>query len=307
MVRGIDVSNHQPNIDWERVHDQGDVDVAYLKATEGKDFVDAYYDDHRREANAAGVTVGAYDFARPGSKSSDPRTDARLEAEHFLRVADVRPGDLAPVLDLEDDGGLTPEQLSVWTETWIDAVSEATGTKPVVYTSPGFWETEVGADSDIARKADLWVAHWGVDSPDVPGSFQGWQVWQQTSDGTVPGIDGRVDVNTFKDPSQITVAGGTPEQRTEQRPEQRTEQRPEQRTEQRPRPVSQITPDDPEACSEPTAPPAPAPAAAPVQQTVVQQAPAPVAQQAPPADPTVVPQDPSQAYAATASCCCCCG
>ncbi len=47
----------------------------------------------------------------------------------------------------------------------------------------------------------LWVAHWttGV-APTVPGgnwAGDGWTFWQYTSDGVVPGITGRVDLNRY--------------------------------------------------------------------------------------------------------------
>jgi lysozyme len=47
----------------------------------------------------------------------------------------------------------------------------------------------------------LWVAHWttGV-APIVPGANwggDGWTFWQYTSDGVVPGITGRVDLNRY--------------------------------------------------------------------------------------------------------------
>ena len=47
----------------------------------------------------------------------------------------------------------------------------------------------------------LWVAHWNTTSPSVPGSNWGgksWTFWQYTSDGSVPGISGRVDLNRYR-------------------------------------------------------------------------------------------------------------
>ena len=55
-------------------------------------------------ATANGLVVGAYHFAKP----SLGLRDARGEADHFLRVARVAPGDVLPVLDIEETGGLSP-------------------------------------------------------------------------------------------------------------------------------------------------------------------------------------------------------
>ena len=47
----------------------------------------------------------------------------------------------------------------------------------------------------------LWVAHWTTaTAPTVPGGAwggDGWTFWQYTSDGSVPGISGRVDLNRY--------------------------------------------------------------------------------------------------------------
>ena len=75
---GIDVSHHQGDIDWARVADD-DITFAYIKATEGGDFVDAQFADNWEQAGANGVDRGAYHFftlCRPGLE----------QAENFLRV-----------------------------------------------------------------------------------------------------------------------------------------------------------------------------------------------------------------------------
>ena len=60
-LRGIDVSNHQGQIDWPRVA-KDDVAFAIIKATEGGDFVDKSFARNIEAARAAGLTVGAYHF-----------------------------------------------------------------------------------------------------------------------------------------------------------------------------------------------------------------------------------------------------
>src|SRR5690349_2704594 len=60
-VRGIDVSHHQNEIDWRKVaHD--DVSFAFIKATEGGDHRDTRFATNWKEAQAAGLKVGAYHF-----------------------------------------------------------------------------------------------------------------------------------------------------------------------------------------------------------------------------------------------------
>ena len=56
----------------------------------------------RRPARRNGLVVGAYHFAKPGRAPWDPR----VEADHFLDVVGLRAGDVVPVLDIEETGGL---------------------------------------------------------------------------------------------------------------------------------------------------------------------------------------------------------
>src|ERR687885_350127 len=100
VVKGIDVSNHQDRIDWSRVRADG-ISFAYVKASEGMTFADPKYGAHVAGANAARIKTGAYHFARPDTRASDPVEDAHAEADFFLSIARPRSGDLVPALDLE--------------------------------------------------------------------------------------------------------------------------------------------------------------------------------------------------------------
>ena len=56
----------------------------------------------------SGVVFGAYHFARPDGTAND----AVIEADHFVDVAQLVPGDLIPVLDIERTGDLSQAQLT---------------------------------------------------------------------------------------------------------------------------------------------------------------------------------------------------
>lgn len=70
---GIDVSSHQNNIDWSSVR-RGGIDFAFIKATEGGDFVDDHFATNWAGSAAAGLKHGAYHFltlCRPGADQAD--------------------------------------------------------------------------------------------------------------------------------------------------------------------------------------------------------------------------------------------
>lgn len=193
---GVDVSHWQGTIDWAKVKAAGKT-FAIAKATEGIGFEDDRYDQNKAGAMAQGIKFGAYHFARPGSN------DPVKEADWFVDVAGQQRGMLIPTLDLELTGGLSSTALTSWVRAWLQRVDQRLGVKAMIYTSPSFWRNSM---SDTRWFADngyaiVWVAHWGVSSPSVPASSWGgrsWTFWQYSSEGTVPGIAGRVDLDRYR-------------------------------------------------------------------------------------------------------------
>ena len=206
-VDGIDISHWQDTIDWVQVAAAGKR-YAFMKASEGHRYVDPTYVYNRAQANLNGLKIGAYHFAKPGA---DPG-DAILEADHFIATAAWAEGDLLPVLDLEGTGGLSPAQLRAWTAAFLDRVYIRTGVRAMIYTSPKFWQNKLGDTQQFALAGHhLWVAHWTqAPLPLVPAiewAGNGWSFWQITSDGSVPGIVGRVDLDRFRfnDFDRVTI------------------------------------------------------------------------------------------------------
>jgi lysozyme len=199
VTEGIDVSHWQNVINWPVVRAAGKR-FAYIKASESTDFVDWMYATNRAQAKAAGIQVGAYHFADPELTPGD----AIAEADHFLATATIAPGELLPVLDLERTGGLATPDLQAWVSAYLDRIYERTGVRGVIYVSPSFWKTYMGDVTWFAASGYrvLWIAHWTTSAePSLPGGGwggNGWTFWQYTSDGTVPGITGRVDLNRYK-------------------------------------------------------------------------------------------------------------
>jgi lysozyme len=88
VVKGIDVSNRQNDVDWARVAAAG-VQFGYVKATEGEGLTDVRFRENFDGAKAAGLVRGAYRFFRPDK-------DAEAQVESFLHVVPaLSPGDLS--------------------------------------------------------------------------------------------------------------------------------------------------------------------------------------------------------------------
>ncbi len=224
FLDGIDVSHWQGTIDWNQVKNDG-IDFAFVKATEGVDFIDPRYQQNMQGAIAAGVHTGPYHFTRidsfngvpftsydgsPFLPGSDPYVDAVGEANDFLDA--ITPYyntglHLPPVADVEGlpdfgDQSLERTFISNWMQLFSDTVSDALGVRPLIYTS------KFGANNrytpEVAAQHDLWLAWWkgtGTSDPPVQSDtplFDRWQFWQYTSTGSVAGISGNVDRNVFE-------------------------------------------------------------------------------------------------------------
>ena len=192
---GIDVSHWQGAIDWTLVKGAGKT-FTFAKATEGIGFKDDRYDRNKAGAMGQGLKFGAYHFARPGNNPVQ-------EADWFVDNMGLERGMMVPALDIEVTGGLGPTALTNWTKAWLQRMYDRTGARPLIYTSPAFWRNNLNDSRWFADNgySILWVAHWNTSSPSVPGSNWGgrsWTFWQYTSDGSVPGISGRVDLNRYR-------------------------------------------------------------------------------------------------------------
>ena len=197
-VEGIDISHWQGTINWSSVAAAGKR-FAFMKASEDTDFTDPTYPSNRSGAMAAGLSIGAYHFAQPSTAAGN----AAAQADHFLATALPASGDLLPVLDLERSNGLSQADLTTWVRGYLDRIYQRLGVRGVIYCSPNFWKTYMGDTGWFASNGYtiLWVAHWTTGAaPSVPAANWGgksWTFWQYTSDGTVAGISGRVDLDRY--------------------------------------------------------------------------------------------------------------
>ncbi len=206
-LTGPDVSNWQhPNgaaIDWHQVKAAGHT-YAFIKATEGPGgrrngqwYTNPYFAADWRDAGAVGLARGAYHYAEPERPVVD---SAVAQARYYVSVTGTMHGgrDLPPVLDMETDNGLSADELTTWARTWLQEVQRLTGRAPMIYTYQYFWQHQMG-DTTALTGYRLWFARYTNDPSQVqpPGGWQTWTFWQYTSTGSVPGIQGDVDLNRF--------------------------------------------------------------------------------------------------------------
>jgi lysozyme len=187
-VVGVDVSHHQNDSDWQKLS-KTDVRFAYIKATEGGDYVDPLFKQNWDAARKAGLAVGAYHFFTRCKTGAE-------QAKNFLAVFPREADALPPVLDaekMEPCGGTAPE-LDPLKEVgaFLDAVKNELGCRPVIYVTPqfDFAYLEGSFESELFWARSLFV----------PPLFRrsGWVFWQYHNDGRRNGVNGPVDLNVFR-------------------------------------------------------------------------------------------------------------
>lgn len=183
-TKGIDVSIHNGNIDFNKVKAAG-YDFVILRAGYGREISqkDTTFEKNYKNAKAAGLQVGAYWYSYAESPA-----DAKKEAQACLQAIAGKCFEMPIYFDLEEksqtsQGGAYCRQLIDKFCTTLEAAGYYAG----VYTSASVANSlPSGTDSRYA----MWIAHWGVKSPSYTGHYG---MWQHTSTASVSGISGNVD------------------------------------------------------------------------------------------------------------------
>lgn len=188
VIRGVDVSVYQGNIDWPRVANAG-IKFAFIRESDGF-HQDTKFERNWTEAKAAGVVRGAYQYFRASR-------DGAEQANAFLSRLTADSGELPLVADVETLDGVNRAKLQTELAKWVATVANRTGRAPMIYTAPGLWN---GWHMPASfSEHPLWVAHWTTAThPRLPAGWSDWTFWQYRSDAAVPGIPGRVDADLFR-------------------------------------------------------------------------------------------------------------
>lgn len=188
-VHGIDVSKYQKLIDWSSVKamevDDVRISFAFIKATEGNINEDRFFARNWRKAKQANLTRGAYHFFI-ATKSG------RTQAENFISTVEIEPGDLPPVLDVEQSFGVPSVKIRQRVKEWLSIVEEYYGVRPIIYTNVDFYKQHLQDEFD---DYPLWVAHYI--NKGKPRIYRDWHFWQYSETGRVNGIVSKVDFNVF--------------------------------------------------------------------------------------------------------------
>ena len=196
MLKGIDVSNANGRVDWDKL--KGNIDFAILRCGYGSDI--ASQDDEQWARNVAecgrlGIPWGTYLYSYAMSTA-----EAESEAAHALRLLKGLKPTYPVYIDMEDAdgykskrGGISKQMATDICRIFCERIAAA-GFTAGVYANKD-WATN-RLDMSQLSKWTFWLAQYNS-TVTYAGKYD---MWQYTSDGSMPGISGRVDLNyCYKD------------------------------------------------------------------------------------------------------------
>lgn len=198
-MKGIDVSQHNGNIDWAKVKASG-IDFAIIRIAYGQKAVDPKAIQNIEGAINAGLPFGIYTYSYA------------LNTTAAINEANLVISTLAPykdkitypvVIDMEDADHYKARYGMPSNDTLVDIcktecdIFKENGYIPMIYASKSWFDNQL--NSEKLNGIDKWIAWWKTGA-DEQFDHNTYTVWQYTSNGTVDGINGRVDMNIgYKD------------------------------------------------------------------------------------------------------------
>ncbi|MGH2749738.1 MAG: GH25 family lysozyme [Actinomycetota bacterium] len=169
---------------------EDDVEFAYIKATEGEDFIDDRFEANWQAVQEAGLDRGAYHFFTLCTPGDD-------QAENFLQVALPDSNALAPAVDLELAGNCSarPPRSDVHSDlrNFIERVEDAWQREVLLYLGDDF-ESFYEVREVLDRP--LWLRRF------LLRPRGDWAIWQLHGYATVEGVSGGVDLDVMRQPQE---------------------------------------------------------------------------------------------------------
>lgn len=191
QIKGIDVSHHNPILDWTEVKSQN-VNFTYLKATEGVTHDDRNYRYNYKLSKENDIKTGSYHFYNFG-------ISGREQAKHFIRIAKCKSGDLIPAIDVEHSRANPYSQDKSFVKNVIKELKimeselyEYYGVHPMIYTNLDCYKLYI---NDSFPDNPIWISSLNNEPND---DIKNWVIWQFSHTGKLDGIEGDLDLNYFR-------------------------------------------------------------------------------------------------------------
>lgn len=187
--KGIDVSQYQEIINWEKVKPQIDFAILRLGWIGNYDnhTLDSYFNRNYEECKRLNIPFGIYVY-------NYCRTVEAVESaiKWIKKIMSNKSIELPIFIDMEDKSieNETKEKLTVICEYFCEEIKKL-GFKAGVYANRN-WYVNYLNKNRLYNKYTLWIAHYTNETEKYKGEYD---IWQNSSKGKIEGIKGNVDTN----------------------------------------------------------------------------------------------------------------
>ena len=209
LISGIDVSSWQQDIDFTQVSSSG-VEIVYIKASEGTNFIDPYFETNYKKAKSAGLKVGFYHYVTSRSVEN-----AIEQADFFANTIAGKEPDCRLAMDFETFGSLSRYEINQISLAFLQELEKKSGKDVVLYSNT--YTAETIFDSTVSNYP-LWVAEYFVSSPGNNGNWSTWIGWQYTDKGEISGINSYVDLDKFTEDIFLDDTSPIPDNNSNKKP-----------------------------------------------------------------------------------------
>lgn len=194
---GIDISNHNSSIDFNKVKADG-VDTIIMKATEGGSYLDPMLEENYKQALGKGFSIGFYHFLY---ELSDPKR----QANWFWQNIKDKEFNVIPVLDAErnNNNKFNKETYTKFCLDFLEEFKRLSGIDCILYTYTSFANNLM---DNRLRPYKLWEANYYTNNGQRHNRRGLTNIWgkdivghQYTSTGKVNGIATNCDLNDFEE------------------------------------------------------------------------------------------------------------
>jgi len=171
---GADISNHQMNQNDGYIYNPNvlaeNFDFIIIKATEGTNWTDSYFNQISKDCIDRNIPIGAYALNTiTDSQQTDEniRKNAEAQADHFLSTIANKKIDYPVYLDFESDSNnliiQSPTKFRIILEVWYEKMSNA-GYTPGIYMNQSMYSSMINnhyinnEDFDLHEKFEMWIA-----------------------------------------------------------------------------------------------------------------------------------------------------
>lgn len=189
IYNGIDISQWQENINFANVKKDG-IQIVYIKASQGNDYIDPYFERNYTKAKNIGLKVGVYHFLT--ARNIEEAID---EADFFCSVISNKNIDCKLAMDFEVFGRLNKKEINDISFKFLERVQEKTGKEVVIYSDS--YNAKRVFNKELAKQYPVWIAEYDVNKPNSNEKWNNWIGFQYTDKGRVNGIKDFVDKDYY--------------------------------------------------------------------------------------------------------------